>query len=114
MPADVPLWAAMRRSIDLIVPPLEGNRAASDRLAAIIAATPSLHERAVAKEARLVALITELLVERGASADEAGLVARVAWGVLSQAVADWRAEPSSRLQTHVDRSFALLSGLIGA
>jgi hypothetical protein len=44
------------------------NRPDSDRLASIVAATPALRERAVSKEARLVATITDLLVGRGASA----------------------------------------------
>ena len=56
VPADVPLWPAIRRTVDLIVPPLEANRPDSDRLAAIVAATPALRERAVSKEARLVAI----------------------------------------------------------
>ena len=90
VPADVPLWPAIRRTVDLIVPPLEANRPDSDRLAAIVAATPALRERAVSKEARLVAIITDLLVGRGASADEAALVARTAWGVLAHAIGAWR------------------------
>ena len=53
VPADVPLWPAIRRTVDLIVPRLEANRPDSDRLAAIVAATPALRERAVSKEARL-------------------------------------------------------------
>src|SRR5271156_6465161 len=65
VPAGVPLWPAIRRTVDLIVPPLEANRPDSDRLAAIVAATPALRERAVSKEARLVAIITDLLVGRG-------------------------------------------------
>jgi len=112
VPADVPLWSAIRRTVDLIVPPLEANRPDSDRLAAIVAATPALRERAASKEARLVAIITELLVGRGASADEAALVARTAWGVLAHAIGAWRAAPGTPLQQHVDRDFTLLSGLV--
>ena len=108
----VPLWPAIRRTVDLIVPPLEANRPDSDRLAAIVAATPALRERAVSKEARLVAIITDLLIGRGASADEAALVARTAWGVLAHAIGAWRAAPGTPLQQHVDRGFTLLSGLV--
>jgi AcrR family transcriptional regulator len=114
VPGDVPLWPAMRRTVDLIVPPLEANRPDSDRLAAIVARTPALRERAVSKEARLVAKIADRLVSRGASADEAALVARTAWGVLAQAMGDWRAAPGTPLQQHVDRSFTLLSSLVRA
>src|ERR1700677_33398 len=57
VPADVPLWGALRRTVVLIVAPLEATRSDSDRLAAIVAATPALRERAVSKEARLVAII---------------------------------------------------------
>ena len=114
VPADVPLWPAIRRTVELIVPPLEANRPDSDRLAAIVAATPALRERAVSKEARLVATITDLLVGRGASADEAALVARTAWGVLAHAIGAWRAAPGTPLQQHVDHGFTLLSGLVSA
>ncbi|MCU1528885.1 MAG: hypothetical protein JWP75_2648 [Frondihabitans sp.] len=114
VPPDVPLWPAMRRAVDLIVPPLEANREGGDRLAALVAETPSMRERAVSKEAHLVALITELLVDRGASADEAALVARTAWGVLAHAIGAWRSDPGTPLQLHVDRGFLLLSGLISA
>jgi AcrR family transcriptional regulator len=114
VPVDVPLWPAMRRTVDLIVAPLEENRLAGDRLAAILAATPALRERAVLKEAHLVAMITDLLMGRGGSADEAALVARTAWGVLAHAVGAWRATPGTRLQVHVDHGFTVLVGLVSA
>lgn len=90
------------------------GRPDSDRLAAIVAATPALRERAASKEARLVAVITDLLIARGAPADEAALVARTAWGVFAHAIGAWRAAPGTPLQHHVDRGFRLLSGLVSA
>jgi hypothetical protein len=59
-------------------------------------------------------MITNLLVGRGASADEAALVARTAWGVLAYAVGTWRAAPGSRLEPHVDRGFTMLGSLVSA
>ncbi|UFS60421.1 TetR/AcrR family transcriptional regulator [Subtercola endophyticus] len=112
VPAETPPWQAMRRTIDAIVPPLEANRAAADRLSIIVTATPSLRERAASKEAHLVGLITDLLVDRGSSPDEAALVARTAWGVLTHAMGVWRAAPGTALQQHVDHDFSLLGGLI--
>ncbi|WP_286344920.1 TetR/AcrR family transcriptional regulator [Frondihabitans sucicola] len=112
VPADEPLWPAMRRTVDLIVPPLEANRQAGDRLAVIAAATPAVRERAASKESTLIALITELLVARGASPDDAALAARTAWGVLAHAIGAWRAAPGTPLQPHVDRGFARLGGLV--
>lgn len=114
VPAEASPWRAMRRTVDLIVPPLEANRADGDRLAAIIAANPALLERAVAKESHLVALITGLLIDRGVPADEAALVSRTAWGVLGHAIGAWRAAPGTPLQLHVDRDFALLGTLVAA
>ena len=114
VPDDVPPWPALRRAIDLVVPHLEESGRAGTRLAAIVAATPALRERAAAKEANLVALVARLLVERGAGADEADLVALTEWGVLAHAIRTWRADPGSPLQRHVDRGFALLGGLVGA
>ncbi len=114
VPAGVALWPALRRTVDLVVAPLESNREAGDRLAAIVAATPALRERAASKEAHLVAMITDLFVERGACADEAALAARTGWGVLAHAVEAWRAAPGSRLQLHVDRGFTMLGDLVSA
>ncbi len=114
VPSDVPPWSAMRRTIDRVVPPLEANRQAADHLAAIVAATPALQERAAAKEAHLVALITDLLSARGATQEEAALVARTAWGVLAHAIGTWRAASGTPLRTHVDRSFTTLGDLVGA
>ena len=109
VPPDVGAWPAMRHAIDGVIAPLESNRHAGDRLAAIVAATPALRERAAAKEAHLVAIITDLLIDRGASAAEAALVARTAWNVLAYAVEAWRNAPGNQLQQHVDRGFAMLA-----
>ena len=109
---DVTAWPAMRRTVDLVVVSLEANRDAGDRLAAIVAATPALGERAAAKEAHLTAVITDLLIGRGAPADEASVVARVTWAVLAHAVQTWRTAPASRLQAHVDHGFTMLAELV--
>ena len=113
VPDDVPPWPAMRRAIDLIVPSLEESGSAGNRLAAIVATTPALRERAAAKEANLVSLVAGLLVERGADADEADLVALTEWGLLAHAIRTWRASPGTALKRHVDRGFALLVVLVG-
>jgi AcrR family transcriptional regulator len=111
VPPDVAAWPAMRRAVDLLVAPLEANREGGDRLAAIAAATPAVRERAAAKETYLVDLLAELLTARGAADDEAAIVARTAWGVLAHAVGEWRQDPGSPLQPHVDRAFAVLAAL---
>ena len=112
VPADVAPWPAMRRAVDLIVPPLEANREDGERLAAIAATTPAVRERAAAKEAHLVGLIADLLIARGAAPEEASLVARTCWGVLAHAIGAWRAAPGTPLRQHVDRAFDLLEGLL--
>ncbi len=114
VPATVAPWPAMRRTVDLVLPPLETNRQAADRLAVIVAATPALRERAATKEAHLIAVIAGLLVDRGAATDAAAVTARTAWGVLTYAVEAWRNDPGSRLQSHVDHGFALLGTLVHA
>ncbi|RKR75964.1 TetR/AcrR family transcriptional regulator [Frondihabitans australicus] len=115
VPVDVPAWKALRRAVDAVVPPLEANRAESDRLGQIIAVTPALWERGAAKEAHLVVLVAELLLARGVADDEADLLARVGWGALAHAMKTWRADsPDAALQPHVDRAFARLSRLTDA
>lgn len=83
VPPDVPPWSTLRQAVGLVVPSLEANRADADRLASIVAGTPALQERAALKEAHLVSVITGLLVSRSVGAEDAGLGARTAWGVLS-------------------------------
>ncbi|WP_045744589.1 TetR/AcrR family transcriptional regulator [Actinoplanes rectilineatus] len=112
VPAGVAPWPTMRRTVDLLVPPLEANREGGERLAAIAAATPALQERAAAKEAHLIALIAELLIARDVTPEEASLVARTCWGALAHAIGSWRAAPGTSLQPHVDRAFDLLEGLL--
>ncbi|MBM2623597.1 TetR/AcrR family transcriptional regulator [Actinoplanes sp. LDG1-06] len=112
VPAGTAPWPTMRRVVDLLVPPLEANRADGDRLAAIAAATPAVQERAAAKEAHLIGLIADQLTARGAAPEEASLVARTGWGVLAHAIGSWRRAPGTRLQPHVDRAFDLLGGLV--
>ena len=116
LPIDVGHWPAMRQMITLIVPLLEASQADGDRLATIVATTPALQERAASKEARLIMAITDMLVARNASPDEAALVATTGWGVLANAIRAWREdrlETRQRrmmtLQSHVDRSFAVLA-----
>lgn len=113
VPPEISAWESLRRTVELLVAPLEANRAAADRLAVIVAATPALGERAAAKEAHLVALIRDLLLARGAAVDEAALVAYTAWGVLAQAIGAWRAAPGTGLRSHVDHGFVLLRDLVG-
>lgn len=109
-----PPWPTLLAVVDGVVPPIEANRAASGRLAAIIATDPSLRERAAAKEAVLVAAITDRLVRRGADPERAAIATRTAWGVLTQAVSAWRHAPDVPLADHVARGFGVLRETVGA
>jgi hypothetical protein len=113
VPPGVPPWAAMRRAAGAIVAPIEANKANGDRLAAIVAATPALRERAASKQAHTVDLITDLLITRGASKDEAGLIAMTTWGILVHAVRAWRQDPRTSLGTRLNRAFVLIGSIVG-
>lgn len=114
LPDGVPAWQAIRCVVERLIPSLEDNRAAGDRLAALVEATPAIKERSAAKESHLVAGIVKLLVARGSSVEEASIVASAAWGVLTTAMVSWRSAPGSPLQAHIDRGFALLGRVVEA
>lgn len=111
IPASVPPLPALREAFLAIAPRLEANRPASDRLARIIAATPSVRERAALKESRLIELTAGLLRERGVADDTADLAARASSAVTLHAMRSWRENPDVGLGEHADRAFAQLRAL---
>lgn len=114
IPYDVAPLDALREAFVAIVPRLEANRPAQQRLARIIAATPAVRERAAAKEGRLLETYARLLRERGTPADDADLAARAAGAVSAHAMTAWQKDPGTGLRTHVDRAFRQLGAMLAA
>jgi AcrR family transcriptional regulator len=110
-PGDLPpfeiLLGAFRRAGRI----LEANRPYSEPRLAVIAATPALRERELAKSAYLIAAIAEALRQRGITAHLAGLAAETGWATYHHAVEAWIADPADDLDTHLSRAFTDLRAL---
>jgi AcrR family transcriptional regulator len=92
-------------------PILEENRPFSEPRMEVIAATPTLRERELAKGASLTADIAEALRQRGVPGRLASLAAQAGWATFEQAFQAWIDDPSLTLDTHLSRAFDDLRAL---
>ena len=109
-PTAAPL-EALRRAFRSAEPLLEENRASADLRREIIAATPALQERALAKAAALTNSLAAALRHRGLEDRLAHLAAHVGMAACSQAAAAWDVDPSQAFTAHLDRAYADLRRL---
>lgn len=93
---------------------LEDNRAFRQPRRKIIAATPALRERELAKHALLVEAVAEALRRRGIGDDIADLAARTGWAAYQHAVLTWTDDPAESLDAHLVRAFEDLRTLTTA
>lgn len=84
---------------------LEENRPFAEPRLAVIAATPALRERELAKAASLTEAVTEALRQRGVDDRLAVLAAQSGWAAFHQAAQAWIDDPANDLNTHLSRSF---------
>jgi AcrR family transcriptional regulator len=109
--AGLPPLGVLRFAFDAVVPMLEANRPFSEPRMKIIAATPALQEREVAKHVALVRLVADALVTRGVEARQASLAAEIGMAVFGHALSGWFAAPGSKLADHIESGFAAMQGL---
>ncbi|MGI6871040.1 MULTISPECIES: TetR family transcriptional regulator [Amycolatopsis] len=93
---------------------LENNRAFAEPRWKIIAATPALRERELAKHAWLTDAVAEALRQRGLGDGLADLTARTGWAAYQHAVQAWIDDPAQRLAVCLQRAFDDLRALITA
>jgi hypothetical protein len=86
------------------------RRLARERL---IAVTPALQARRMAKTLRWERAIADRLIERGSTEQEALLVPKLALACFQAAYERWVRNPGQDLPALVDESFADLAGLAG-
>jgi len=84
---------------------LEANRPFSEPRWEVIAATPALRERELAKHAALVETVAEALRQRGVDAGSADLAARTGWAAYLHAVHVWIDDPARSLSVHLQQAF---------
>ncbi|MFC5826394.1 TetR family transcriptional regulator [Nonomuraea insulae] len=90
---------------------LEDNRPFSEPRLAVIAVTPALRERELAKAASLTDAAAEALEQRGVPDRLAGLAAQAGWAAFHQAAQAWIDDPSQSLDAHLSRAFDDLRAL---
>jgi AcrR family transcriptional regulator len=90
---------------------LEDNRPFSEPRLAVIAVTPALRERELAKAAALTDAIAEALRRRGVDDRLAGLAAHTGWATFHHAAGAWIDDPSRDLDTHLSEAFEDLRAL---
>jgi AcrR family transcriptional regulator len=93
---------------------LENNRPFSEPRWKVIAATPALRERELAKHAWLTDAVAEALRQRGVDDGSAGLAARTGWAAYQHAVQAWIDDPAPSLDAHLLRAFDDLRALSAA
>jgi AcrR family transcriptional regulator len=95
---------ALKAAFQEVVPLIESNRAITEPGARLIATTPALLERSLAKNAALVAALAEALRERGVEPHTAALCAQIAMDTFRVA-GDWSRSTSGELRELVDEAF---------
>jgi AcrR family transcriptional regulator len=84
---------------------LEENRPFSEPRLEVIAATPALRERELAKAASLTDAVAEALRQRDVADRLAGLAAQTGWAAFHQAAQAWIDDPSQSLDAHLLQAF---------
>lgn len=90
---------------------LEDNRSFAEPRLHVIAATPALRERDLAKASSLTDAVAEALRQRGVADRLAGLAARTGWAAFHQAVQAWIDDSSQSLDAHLLQAFDDLRAL---
>jgi AcrR family transcriptional regulator len=105
-PMDAMSWAF--RSIESL---FEENRPVTQPARALIAGTPALRERQLAKAATSITVVAAALERRGVDPSLAPLAAGTGMAVFGHAVNAWAQDPSLSLARHLELGFAALQGL---
>jgi AcrR family transcriptional regulator len=108
--ATAPL-AVLRQAFHAMAPLVERNRPFVAPRSRIIAETPALRERDLAKTASLQDAAAEALTARGIPDRQAMLAARVGMAVLGQAMHEWKSDSADVFDSLLTQAFDDLSNL---
>jgi AcrR family transcriptional regulator len=84
---------------------LERHRPFSQPRLEVIASSPALRERELAKADSMIEAMSEALQHRGVPAGLADLASHAGWAAFHQAVEAWVVDPSQDWQTHLTHTF---------
>ena len=90
---------------------IEANRPFAEPRHHVIAATPALHERELAKMASLTSALASALRNRGVDQRLAMLAAQTGTAAFGQAALYWLEDPTLSIGDHLDRTFRELREL---
>ena len=105
--------AAVHVALRAAIPLIEGNRAHSVPRNEVIAATPALRERALAKEAALTGTLSAALQQRGVHPSQATLAAHIGMAAFTEATLAWFADGTPGLEVLLQRAFDNVRALSG-
>jgi AcrR family transcriptional regulator len=105
-PLEVVVWA-----FQSLAPMFEENLPFAEPGQAVIAQTPALQERQLAKTASITRAIAEALRRREIEPSLAGLAAATGMAITGHGLQAWVQDPSSPLVEHLEEAFQSLKGL---
>jgi AcrR family transcriptional regulator len=110
-PPEMSPLKVLQRAFVAVEPLFEQNRPYAGVRQKVIAETPALQERDLAKGAALAAALAEALRSRGVEPRRATLAAQAAMAAFAHAAACWSEDAAEGLDAHVARAFAELASL---
>ena len=111
-PAGLEPLDTLFRAFRSVLPALEANRPFSEPRQAVIAATPALQERELAKTAALADALADALKARGVADLRAVLAARAGMAAFVQATVAWLDDPEPGLGGRLDLARRELNALV--
>ena len=104
-PAQAGPLPVLRLAFRALVPRIERGRPVSELANRVVAVTPALQERQLAKWAAMVVLVADALRARGVDADVAQVCAQVGTNMCMIALKRWNDDPSAGVAAELDRAF---------
>lgn len=104
-PAQLEPLPVLRLAFQALVPRIERNRSVTELANRVVAVTPALQERQLAKWATIVVFVTDALRARGVDANVAQVCAQVGANMCMIALKRWNDDPSAGLEAELDRAF---------
>jgi AcrR family transcriptional regulator len=104
-PAALGPWDTLLLAFNSVKQTLVENRPFTEPRQRVIASSPALQERALAKTRSLIAAVASALCERGLPVPKANLAAQMGMATLSHGVAAWFSDGSIDLGEHIVRAF---------
>jgi len=104
-PAELGAWATLLRAFQAAAPLMNANRAFAEPRRRVIASSPPLRERELAKALSLTASLAAALGERGVDHRRAILAAQMGMAAFGQAFAGWLDDPSGSFDDLLVQAF---------